>query len=455
MANGVRSGRRRLLQRGDELPADEDFLFHLSRGSELLIQNRVVEAKEALERAISHRPTDAQSQDLLAGTYFRLGIYPSAISLWSTLADDFPDDPTLRVNLGLALFKTGQPGEAREHLEAAIEIEPDHERAWGYLGLVYWRLGKLDLAREAFLRGGQLTMARRMEEQSSAEPVRASSEPEPAPPEAESNVDDEQISAMRDAVAAAAEQLSSGGRLWLEREQETSRPSGGWSVVETGAARWSRVRRHSRPISALSPPMLGAIAESWALELPHDTPLAVGPEGELLVSSRGSIHARLSGLRVVRGPLRTEPVVRRYRARGSTEALGGEDEPIVRWNGPVAGVLRPPAGVRFVAIRVDETLLYVLEELVLAFDDRVGFESGRLPLAGRSSVLLSFHGEGIVVLRLSRSPSGLEVGVSEEVLVDPDALIGWTGRLFPSEVKDPEPPNVTLAFKGQGIVLVT
>ena len=91
MANGVRTGRRRLLQRGDAPPANEDFLFHLSRGSELLMQNRVVEAKEELERALSHRPTDAQSQDLLAGVYFRLGVYPSAIRIWRSIVEEFPE----------------------------------------------------------------------------------------------------------------------------------------------------------------------------------------------------------------------------------------------------------------------------------------------------------------------------------------------------------------------------
>ena len=24
---------------------------------------------------------------------------------------------------------------------AALEVQPDHERAWGYLGLIHWRLG--------------------------------------------------------------------------------------------------------------------------------------------------------------------------------------------------------------------------------------------------------------------------------------------------------------------------
>ena len=53
--------------------ANEDFLFHLYRGSELLQDNRVHEAKEELEQALHLQPRDAKGQDLLAVVYFVLG----------------------------------------------------------------------------------------------------------------------------------------------------------------------------------------------------------------------------------------------------------------------------------------------------------------------------------------------------------------------------------------------
>ncbi len=457
MRDGARSTdvqRRRPLRREDELPANEDFLFHLSRGSELLMQNRVVEAKEELETALSHRPRDAQSQDLLAGVYFRLGVYPTAIRLWRSLLEDFPDDAILHVNVGLALFKTGQPHEAKAHLERALELDPDHARGWGYLGLVLWRLGKLDSAREAFLQGGQLSMARRMEGLSSAGEVRA---PVAEPAEdAESPVPARDVSAMRDAATEAEHRLAEAPvSLSIERERPAVGRGGSWQVLETGADKVPRARRASRPVVALGPPPLGAVAETWAVELPADTPLAVGAEGELLIQSEGAVHARMEGVRAVRGTVKTDLVRRRYRGRAPREVLGGDVEPIRRWHGPVAAVLSAPPGRRFHALRVSSAHLYVREEYVAAFDDRVGYESGRLPLAGQEAVLLSFQDEGVVVLRLPRRPSGLEVRADVEVRVDPSALVGWTGRLFPVEVEDPEPASVCLGFKGQGIVLVT
>lgn len=446
MADGSSATRRGRFVTDEDPPADDDFLFHLSRGSELLVQNRVVEAKEELERALGVRPKDAQGQDLLAGVYFRLGVYPTAIELWRRLAQQFPEDPTLHVNLGLAFFKTGQPDDAREHLEQALALDADHERAWGYLGLTLWRLGKADEAREAFLRGGQVSMARRMEEQ-----ILASTPAEPPPAAV---VDDAEVSALRDAASEAVQRLSASAPLSLERER-APRPSGSWRVLETGADPIPR-HRPSSPLLPLSPPDLSAMAEGWAVRLPKDQPLAIGVEGELLVSTEGAVHSRLGGLRAARGPLVTEPVERRYRGRSrGDEALGGDEDPIVRWRGPVAAVVAPPAGLRYHALRIGESLLYVREELVHAFDDRVGYESGRLPLAGEPVILLAFSGDGTVVLRLSRRPSGLEVRPDDEVHVDPRALVGWTGRLFPSAVPEPKPPSAPLAFRGQGIVLVT
>jgi hypothetical protein len=43
----------------------EDFLFHLYRGSELLQDNCVEQAKEELERALRFQPRDVEGQGLL------------------------------------------------------------------------------------------------------------------------------------------------------------------------------------------------------------------------------------------------------------------------------------------------------------------------------------------------------------------------------------------------------
>ena len=141
--------------------ATEDFLFHLYRGSELLQDNRVLEAKEELEQALTMQPADAKGQDLLGAVYFRLGLYPRAIQIYEGLEAQFPGDVSIKVNLALCYLKTGQPEPARRVLRDVVRINPEHKRAWGYLGLALQKLGELEQAQIAFEQGGRPTMARR------------------------------------------------------------------------------------------------------------------------------------------------------------------------------------------------------------------------------------------------------------------------------------------------------
>ena len=141
----------------------EDFLYHLYRGSELLQDNCVPQAKEELERALKLQPQDTEGQGLLGVVYFRLGLYPRAIEIYEEIIKERPQEISPRVNLGLCYLKTGQSHLARDVLEEVIQRVPDHLRAWGYLGLTFERLGELAKAEAAFDKAGQPTLARRMQ----------------------------------------------------------------------------------------------------------------------------------------------------------------------------------------------------------------------------------------------------------------------------------------------------
>src|SRR3984957_8978551 len=140
--------------------AGEDFLFHLYRGSELLQDNRVHDAKAELERALSLQPSDPKGQDLLGIVYFRLGLYPRAITIYEQLIRHHPEAIEPRINLALSYLKTGQPAQARFELEKVVEQSPTHARAWGYLGLGFQRLGDYERASYSFQAGGHDGMAR-------------------------------------------------------------------------------------------------------------------------------------------------------------------------------------------------------------------------------------------------------------------------------------------------------
>src|ERR1700704_5423796 len=85
--------------------AHEDFLFHLYRGSELLQENRILEAKEELEFALTLQPLDPKGQDLLGAVYFRVGLYPRALQIYEGLCGQFPRDVSIKMNLALCYLK--------------------------------------------------------------------------------------------------------------------------------------------------------------------------------------------------------------------------------------------------------------------------------------------------------------------------------------------------------------
>jgi uncharacterized protein (AIM24 family) len=211
---------------GPNEAANEDFLFHLYRGSELLQDNRAHEAKEELERALELQPHDAKGQDLLAVVYFRLGLYPRAISIYEQLRRTSPRDPALLLNLALCYLKTGQAALARRDLELLLEVNPTHARAWGYLGLACERLGALVEAKRAFEHGGHGQMARRMAQRHASQ----------APPDSGG----EEASAareLRDVVAAAYEELDAGELSFeLAAPASDSRDNSpdSWRPVELG-----------------------------------------------------------------------------------------------------------------------------------------------------------------------------------------------------------------------------
>lgn len=151
--------------------AGEDFLFHLHRGSEFLQENRVHDAKAELEQALSMQPSDPKGQDLLAIVYFRLGMYPRAISIYERLVQSHPEAITPRVNLALSYLKTGQAAQARHELEKVLKLNPNHSRAWGYLGLAFQRMGDYERASHAFAAGGHGAMVKRLAEAAVSSPA--------------------------------------------------------------------------------------------------------------------------------------------------------------------------------------------------------------------------------------------------------------------------------------------
>lgn len=470
----------------------EDFLFHLYRGSELLQDNCIGEAKEELERALRLQPRDVEGQSLLGVVYFRLGHYPRAIEIYEELIRGYPSEITPRVNLALCYLKTGQQMHARESLEDVIRREPTHRRAWGYYGLVLERLGEYDRAQVAFERAGQPQLAARMVE------LIARARPESQPPQHA-----EQHAEVRRAAADAVAELDANVQdpSLFSRAPEAPAHSSRWRAVELAEEQLPPVSRSGRSLSpggrSLTPPArmgipsLPAVTVEAAPAPPAARSAPPGPpsgipstpsaliqqtivawpepgrrlslvESLALIRVHVGIAVRNDCLRAVHpegNGFRRTPLHRRHRGRDTQEPFGGPTS----WSlleGAGALALAASRGRVLSALEVGNEFIYVREARLLAFDASVRFENGRLPAPPNEPTpiaIVQLSGSGLLVLEGERPLRALAVSADRPVIVHGLSVAGWTGRLLAEPLTTEDSPTHShgfVAFNGDGAVLL-
>lgn len=395
----------------DALPYDEEFLFHLSRGSEFLIANRVVEAKDELERALLFQPRDAKGQDLLAGVYFRLGVYPRAIELWQDLVRVHPEDVALRVNLGLALLKTAQLDEAIKHLQRAVTLDDEHGRAWGYLGLAMWRDGRIDKAREAFVRGGQASMARRMEEM-----LGMTSGSMSPPPSLEFELEPADVFATN-----------------VPRPARTPAEFG-HAVLSGDVATRSGLTQHDALRPSMAP---GRALSKWP-----------GPVRELEGMSLQDGVLTLAPVKVAMRVDRTKAAA--WCGRDADASTSTEPGSMMRIDiGERALVLPAPSKVIEVMTLEEDRYVYVLATCLVAHEMNLTGEVRPVRIGANTVDVVQLRGRGMIAIMAPRRPASMTVTAGDPIHVRASMLVGWSGRLFPATTNDE-----TVTLSGEGTIFV-
>ncbi len=103
--------------------------------------------------------TGLAEKDRTARQALAAGDSAKAVALYRELVAALPDNPGLRLNLGLALEKAGQPTEAVPELQRASRGLPDSASAWFLLGLAYQQAHQPKLAMAPLRRAVQLDAA--------------------------------------------------------------------------------------------------------------------------------------------------------------------------------------------------------------------------------------------------------------------------------------------------------
>jgi tetratricopeptide (TPR) repeat protein len=353
---------------------DDELLFRVNRGAEQLAKGELEQARESLSRARELRPKDPQVLGLLGQALYKLARYPEAVEVYARLVDESPVEAAARVNLGLASLKAKRHADAVRQLEIALDLNPDHRKAMGYLGLAWLEQGDFGRARQWFERSGSEQMVAKCDELLAL----ATAAPEPAAPAAQPGDD-----ALPPAAAAPA-----------------------------------------------PPPGLFELAGARRLPDPGADTFSLR-DGLLTVTVEREVLLRAQGLLATRGAVRLAPELKRFRGRTTDRPFGEGPGRVLRASGAGSLVLRP-AAPQLTVLRLGDDAIYLREDALFAFQASLGFENGRV--AGTSVPdldLVHLRGSGDLLLA-SRGPlRGLEVQAGAPVRVAAAGLVGFGGALTP------------------------
>jgi uncharacterized protein (AIM24 family) len=174
------------------------------------------------------------------------------------------------------------------------------------------------------------------------------------------------------------------------------------------------------------------------------------PSGAALrLTVHDEAHLRADAALAAAG-IRWEPAFRRVQGRKSSAPLGTGRAPFYRAVGPgeiwVAG-----APSRWVPLALEDDVLYVREDRVLAFDGTLSWEAGAIP--GEGTRMLQFRGRGCVVLELDGPPAAVKVTSEQPILITSTRLVGWIGGLVAHRPRAPRTSPLELACEGDGVLL--
>lgn len=488
-----------------DVTGNDGFDGLLSAACELLRQREPQRARGVIEEALAILPDDLSARNVLALCCLQLGQLEEALVLYESVESELPGSVHAKVNLGLVLIKLGRAAVARPLLERAIELAPDHNRAWGYLGIALEQLGDYEEAERALLAGHYATAAARLRERHAgvtrdADAVREFS-PEStrgAMPAARYH---RHSTLPPEVPAPAVEKLATPtvGVNQLRRFNTTLRPpefvaeqpvritaappSGQHKTTHppevideipselaitpsagprSSASTDERAAKGTRPIL----PLLDAALASLLVP-PSEASVSVHATGLVIVTlvesatPEGGFGARLDAVQAAVGSLGRTTIARQDPRRDplAPQPFSVSSAPFAHFAGTGQLVLRPRHGNRLLPLAMDADVAFLREELVVGFDHALLYDLGRVLLPEKQVLsLVRFRGDGVVVLELPQSFLAFDVRGEQRVTLRCDTLVGWLGLLAP-EPEEAWYPGASstefVTFSGEGTVLFT
>ncbi len=422
------------------------FLEHVGRVAALVRGEHLPEAELEVLRALNMRPTDLRGLKLLALVRFKRGRYAEAREVYEVLARTTPDDASVRLSLGLIALKMDWAEEAVAELEVAARLGESSPTLWSHLGYAYERLGRMNLAADAFRRAGQgdagnaPAVVRSTPLPLRAEPSQAGSPPLSPPagwPGAESG--------FFKPSAGDLEPIPS-QPVTAELEVEGFAPADGDDLGSDGGEAGT----------SLTSFVLGRLLDVQVAD-EFTSPMASLVGEVLRFSVSGETHVRANAVVAVTGALNLAPAQRRERGRLIAQPLADAQGEFLVCDGRGEMWLAPATETtRLIALSLQDDLLFIRQSRVVAFDQDMAWESGRLP--GDDLELLQLRGTGRVVLDVGEERfRAFKVPGDRPLWVQRGRLLGWVGRMVPRTVKrlGGGSRSALIACEGEGVLLLS
>ena len=393
------------------------FLLHLNRGKEEFRKGQFELARREFEEAKRLRPHDPEVLLNLSITLFHLGSFADAERLTRELILAHENAVPLLFNLGLILFKSGREDAAREPLERVLALAPAHRKAHLTLGLICQRAGEAERAQKHFrMAGAEMTdggedddSISRMARQAASMPARSPGAAAPQPPPVKPEPPDSMTGAGR-----------------------PIQPSGSWTRPPSGTFRTARRPESSPALSLVTPvgpfsPKAGGLLAAAADEgLRVRKGTVVGRTGKPSVEPDTRLEGVLAGLLL--------------RATGAGTLLLGEPGrvPFVRM------LSRESLSVEPMRLLAFEETLTCREDA--AFERRRGIERPFLKLFGTGAVALSGVSEA----------ARFEVEWGQPLTLLHRVVVAYGGELVPELLVEADAgfeSGPAVRFVGAGFVL--
>jgi Flp pilus assembly protein TadD len=479
----------------------------VTRGSELLKQNKLEEAQQAFRSALVLDEDNQRVLALLGLSYFRGGQFTQARPVYEELVERAPTDASHRLNLGLVYLKLGDSDKAIGALESSRALDPSQGRAISYLGLAYARAGRYAEAYRSFLLAGQNDLATEIEvnltdvERDSIHSQLQIPRKSPPPPP-KSRVDIPLMSTPAivvdrppppDELPLTTKPVSdlSMPEITVDREHDVAPPAAGTSEITapsgSDSQRFVLPEREAIPEPAAGQSMISRAVEVAAptakatvgtlvsagstaavplsqlatehLVRPEDgkEPFEVSTAGALVIRVDERVVTRLDGVYVTGGTLEYEPATRRSRGSQTEDKFDYGGTRLFSVSGKGYLIAVAPNEGQFTAVTLDDDIFYLREDLVFAFEATLRWENGNVPgLRGKLPVV-QFRGDGAVALRTRKPLVRVKLPAQGIIYVDASRLAGWIGRVIPRAVVPPSGApmgEICVECTGEGVVLV-